>query len=54
MTLDAAEARELARSDLCIGCALRPGSLWCDGCRDEYRRTGVLPDLLDGGRALRG
>lgn len=44
------EAWELSRSDLCIGCAQRPGSLWCD----EYRRTGVLPDLLDGGRALRG
>ena len=63
MTLDAAEAWELARSDLCIGCAgERPrhgaedgaGSLWCPGCWKVLDRTGILPNLLDGGEALRG
>ena len=62
MTLDTAEARELARSGRCIGCAAerpRPGteegagSLWCPDCWKVLFRTGSLPDLLDGGRALR-
>ena len=62
MTLDTAEARDLARSGRCIGCAAeRPrhgtegaGSLWCPGCWKVLFRTGSLPDLLDGGEALRG
>ena len=58
MTLDAAEALELARSNLCVGCAgplTPPGGngLWCGACWRVFLRTGELPDLLDGGRALR-
>ena len=62
MSADALEAWELARSERCIGCAgERPargtdggGSLWCPTCWREFRQTGTLPDLLDGGRALHG
>ena len=62
MTLDTAEARELARSGRCIGCAgerPRPrgeegaASLWCPACWKVLDRTGSLPDLLGGGKALR-
>ena len=62
LTLDTAEARELARSGRCIGCAgERPhhgadggGSLWCPACWKVLSLTGSLPDLLRGGEALRG
>ena len=56
--MDTAEARELARSDLCVGCAGERGSninesLWCRACRKVWQETGYGPDLLRGGEALR-
>ena len=58
MTAEALEAWELARSHLCIGCTgplTPPGGsgLWCRGCWTTWAKTGTLPDLLDGGKALR-
>ena len=58
MALDTAAARELSRSDLCIGCAGPRASngnesLWCKACRTIWSTTGRGPDLLRGGEALR-
>ena len=58
VTAEVLEAWELARSDLCIGCAgprTPPGSsgLWCPACWKVCDQTGSLPDLLFGGKALR-
>lgn len=55
-TIDGLTARELVRSGSCIGCAsVRPvgGNLWCRGCIDEMETTGLIPDLLRGGEAMR-
>ena len=52
---------ELAKdTTLCIGCARRFPSqtaktvgLWCRDCWHTGLETGTMPDLLDGGKALR-
>lgn len=44
--------------DLCIGCGNPKGeplkgNLWCRECWKIGTATGKMPDLLDGGKALR-
>lgn len=57
-TTDELTPRELVESGLCIGCAGDLGTLtgpWCRGCWQAIEADPfTIPDLLDGGRALRG